>query len=461
MAVYYVRSTDGNDSDNGSTWTLAKASIVGALTAAAAGDTIYVSQAHNRTTASSYTYPAKGTATLPVSVICVNDSAMPPTALAETAIESMTVTAAGNIIGFPSALSFINWYGINFRSSREIQFFPTNPQFFTKCSFQLLNATTPCVWDFNPVTYQASTNLQYHECTFSAAHTGSYMQFFNSYDYGAFSDVWTCSCSILFKGCVFTGTAPAVLFKWTSINWTSFITLDGCDLSLLGAASYLCANSDNVSQGSKIYLRNCKLNANLGGVLQNAMTNPGTPDITVENCDSGNSNVRSEWYRYQGYVETNTAVVRMGGASNGTSSFSWLATANSFVSIVTPLELPAIVTWFNATGLQRNATISFMHEGTSDLGSTDIWAEIEYQGDANSPKTSFISSRPATYPLSINATTYPDDSSSNWVPGNLVNTNCQKFQLQFTTQIQGFVVIRIYLAKPNYAVYVDPLVRFS
>jgi hypothetical protein len=53
MANLYVRSTDGNNSDNGTTWALAKATVAGVAAIDAAGDTIYLSQDHNETTASS------------------------------------------------------------------------------------------------------------------------------------------------------------------------------------------------------------------------------------------------------------------------------------------------------------------------------------------------------------------------------------------------------------------------
>lgn len=42
MAIFYVNSITGNNSNNGSTWALAKATLAGANTAASAGDTIYV-----------------------------------------------------------------------------------------------------------------------------------------------------------------------------------------------------------------------------------------------------------------------------------------------------------------------------------------------------------------------------------------------------------------------------------
>ena len=92
MANIYVRSTDGNDADNGSTWALAKATIFGALAIAAAGDTIYVSQVHAESSAGAAGGTSSGVDSNPVKMICGNDGAEPPTASATTA----TVASTGN-----------------------------------------------------------------------------------------------------------------------------------------------------------------------------------------------------------------------------------------------------------------------------------------------------------------------------------------------------------------------------
>src|SRR3990167_9027284 len=98
MATLYVRSTDGSDADTGATWALAKASLAGAFAAASAGDTIYVSQVHAETQASAMTLTSPGTAASPVRVLCVNDAAEPPTALATTA--TVTTTGANTNIAY-------------------------------------------------------------------------------------------------------------------------------------------------------------------------------------------------------------------------------------------------------------------------------------------------------------------------------------------------------------------------
>ena len=75
MPVFYVRSTDGDNADNGSTWALAKATLAGAFAAAAAGDTIWVSQAHAETQGSAMTLTSPGTVANPCYVMCGNDAA--------------------------------------------------------------------------------------------------------------------------------------------------------------------------------------------------------------------------------------------------------------------------------------------------------------------------------------------------------------------------------------------------
>ncbi len=73
MAVIYLRSTDGSDADNGSTWALAKATLAAALTAAGAGGTVYVSQVHAETQAGAMTLTSPGTEASPVRVICARN----------------------------------------------------------------------------------------------------------------------------------------------------------------------------------------------------------------------------------------------------------------------------------------------------------------------------------------------------------------------------------------------------
>ena len=92
MAVRYVRSTDGSDADNGTTWALAKATLTGVAAIDTAGDTLWVSDNHAESTASAVSLALAGTAASPTRVVCGDDAAEPPTAVATTG----TVTTTGN-----------------------------------------------------------------------------------------------------------------------------------------------------------------------------------------------------------------------------------------------------------------------------------------------------------------------------------------------------------------------------
>src|SRR3990167_657368 len=92
---FYVRSSDGDNLSDGLSWTNAKATLVGALATAAAGERIWVSQAHAETQASAMTLTSAGIPGSPIEILCGNDAAEPPTALATTA--TVTTTGASGI----------------------------------------------------------------------------------------------------------------------------------------------------------------------------------------------------------------------------------------------------------------------------------------------------------------------------------------------------------------------------
>jgi hypothetical protein len=114
MANIRVRSTDGSNSDDGSTWALAKLDLhtatTGGLAAAGAGGICYVSDNHVGAYTTGITYTG-GTLADPIKIICSDDSADPPTAKLATAVESTNVGATATFQG-----SFY-WDGIEFTTA--------------------------------------------------------------------------------------------------------------------------------------------------------------------------------------------------------------------------------------------------------------------------------------------------------------------------------------------------------
>src|SRR3990167_1200992 len=137
---YYVRSTDGSDASDGLTWANAKATLAGALAVAAAGERIWVSQAHAETQASAMTLTSAGTAASPVEILCGNDAAEPPTALATTA----TISTTGvNNLTCGAGFAFV--YGITFSvaSAASLGIFQVN--------------VNNSVWSFESCTLKLNT----------------------------------------------------------------------------------------------------------------------------------------------------------------------------------------------------------------------------------------------------------------------------------------------------------------
>ena len=93
----HLRSTDGSNADNGSTWALAKANLLNSVLVA--GETVYVSQVHNEVNPARIDVTYAGTPANPNYVLCGSDSASPPTSDAETAVVSTTGQASLNLFG--------------------------------------------------------------------------------------------------------------------------------------------------------------------------------------------------------------------------------------------------------------------------------------------------------------------------------------------------------------------------
>ena len=129
MSNIFVRSTDGNDVDNGSTWALAKATLSGAAAIDAAGDTIFVSDNHAESSIADQTIALAGTFTSPVRVICVDDAGDPASPTTTATTGTVTVTGASTDIIFTGnmyvrGLTFTAGSGTN--ATNTIQLGDTN-----------------------------------------------------------------------------------------------------------------------------------------------------------------------------------------------------------------------------------------------------------------------------------------------------------------------------------------------
>lgn len=449
MATYYVRSTDGSNADDGSTWALAKADLH--ATAWAAGDKIYVSDAHAQSTATAITIATAGTVASPTQIICGDDAAEPPTSESTSGAVTTTGANAITISGacFVSGLIFncatggtganINQGGAGIR------------QHYKDCSFRLVGSGGA-----NRIGVSAADEsfTVWENCSVRFAAAGQGITTGNV----AATFVWRGGS--LLSG----GTAPTTLFFPASGTVKGgFAEISGVDLSNAGTGLNLVSNS--IAGSWKVLFRNCKLPSGWNGGLFSGAVTDNTIRAEMHNCDAGDTNYRF-WIEDQfGTIKQSTSVYRDGGATDGTTSISWVmaTTANAEypLCVLESQELPAI--WNSATGSSKTATVHIVHDGASALNDDEIWLEVQYLGTSGFPVSSFVSDRRGL----LASATAQGSSSETWTgdsgtgPNGSSTWNQLKLECTFTPQEAGYIQARVCMAKASTTAYIDPKIVVS
>lgn len=432
MANIYVRSTDGSDSDNGSTWALAKATLAGAAAIDAAGDTIYVSQDHASITAGAVSLAINSSVSAPSKIICGNDAAEPPTALATSA----TVTTTGN-----SSISPVNGSGFQYISG--IQFIAGSGasgtasiaagnslalSVFESCSFQL--ATTGASSRITHPGIGANGHLK--NCTFKFGAAGQSVQLDggNGHIQGG----------SLLSG----GVSPTSFFIGTSVNE---VLIEDFDFSNGDAAMNLM----NYTAAGHVVIRNCKLPASWSGLL-NAGNTSSFGVVEMFNCDGGDTNYRYRKASQFGTIQDEETIVRTGGANDGTTSWSLklVTTADAEFPLNT-IDTPERVRWNDTVGTPITLTVHIVRDSLTNLTDKEIWLEVDYLGTSGVPLGSPIDDRGGLIASAADQTT----SAEVWTTTGLTNPNEQQLSVTFTPQEAGYIHYKVRLAKASTTVYVD------
>lgn len=436
MADRYVRSTDGNSADSGATWALAKAKLSEAAAIDTAGDRIFVSHLHDEATAASFTLSWAGTVANPVSIICANDSAEPPAALATTAVVSTTGTGSNPIIN-----GHIYVYGITFQigdgtdnTSILMATGANDVQMYEQCTFYLRGSgpgrinVTGSANNF-PKVYWKNCNVKFNGSSQMLSMT--HVNF-----------IWE-------GGSFLVGAAqPSIAFRSSSATRGAVALISGVDLSALDSGVNLFGDS-----GYNAIIRNCKLPPSWSGSLYSGVMTAGGR-VEMHNCDSGDTNYRIWVKEYTGELVQETTIVRTGGASDGTTPLSWkiITTANcNFLS--GRFASPEIFAWNDTVGSSVTATIEIVHDNLTALKDDEIWLEVQYLGTSGYPLGAFISDSKADVLASADPQT---SSSETWTTTGLTNPNKQKLSVTFIPREKSYVIAKVYLGKSGYTVYVDP-----
>ena len=433
-----MRSTDGNDADDGTTWALADATLTGAAATDAAGDVIWVSDNHAESTAGAISFSWAGTVAAPIRILCGDDAAEPPTALATTA--TVETTGAGNITVGNTGTIYA--YGMTFTAgvgdtgtSNVILVSAAVRQVYEQCAFSLASTG---VGSTITICEDVAGTCIVRGCTFNFTQTG--------HDLSLTAGIAEVS------DCVTTGSAITLL---CTLSANTTILFSGCDFSS-GASSMNIASA--VLSGITLLIRNCKLPASWSGSI-NAST-PGAGSIyELHNCDSGDTNYRYQRKTQFGIIDSETLNVRTGGASDGTTALSWKMASNADTEWNhQTLESGEIVRWNETVGSAITATIEILHDSVTNMTNQQIWLEVQYLGTSGFPLGVFINDSSGDY---LSSAADQTASSETWNTTGLTNPNKQKLSVTFTPQERGFIHAVVRVAMASKTIWADPLVTVT
>jgi hypothetical protein len=414
-----------------------------------AGNTIYIGDNHAESQATAITItPALTTATMS-RIICHNHSgSYPPTSVATGA--TISTTAAVNLTFNPTN-GGIYLYGITFiggvgqSSSGSIIMGPSGAfYYFDNCVFKLATTSAAALLQVNSLGLGGV--VLWNNCTVSFAAAGQ------SIDVGTTNFTWQNTGQILVSG----SSVPTSLFNWSAGGRLSNVTLEALDLSQITGGLLGGAQS---SEMSNWVVKDCKLNASMSAPAPAALAQV----IQMVRSDSGATGYKSARYQYEGAETTETAITRVGGASDPTGqaqSRKIVTTANS--QWLRPFKAEPYAIWNPTTGANVTVTVC----GTVNAGALpnndDIWLEVEYLGSSGSPLGTIVTTTKANL-LTANAAIASDGSTWN---GGGSGAGWSPFKLTTTLSapqpgMAGYINARVRAAKASMTYYIDPKVTLT
>lgn len=444
MANIYVRSTDGSDADSGADWANAKATLAGAAAIDAAGDTVFLSQAHSESTAAGVGFTFAGTPANPVRVICGDDAADPPTTEATSALVATTGASLINFAGsaYLRGIQFSCGTGATTASMTLCVTAGTaESQVFEACALRLGTTATT-----SRIVVGSSTGTTQKSCVLhnTAVKFGNASQSIQVSGVERF--IWT-------GGSVESGsatpTAGLILFGNNGRGGPAEVS--GVDFSNL-TTSLKMFNGGSVF-ASRGVLRNCKLPSGIAGPgwLSTTVTAKGAR-YEAYNCASDDTTHRFVISEYAGTVNDETTVVMSGGASDGVTTYSMkmVSTANANRTIAV-LRSPEVSIINDAVGSAITVECEVVTDGVT-LTDAECWLEIQQPGTSGFPLSTFHTDAASM----LAAGTAQATSTATWTTTGLASPTKQKLSVTFTPRERGEITAVVGLAKPSTTVYANP-----
>ncbi len=407
-------------------------------TAIAAGDFVYVHNAHNESTDLNAQYIIKAAVleNSPTKWICVNKA---DDSLSVGAIIYQTETTTQIIFN-----GYGYTYGITFKSIGDIYF--GNPG-----KWVLEGAGTTTL--LHLVTSAKTINFQAAGIHAVRIINGS-INFENANNY-IFLDPdaifeW-------FGGSVIAANGLTSMLDWTTDGVCALIK--DVDLSAVGhGVDARALVNITISGFNNIEFQRCKLPSDAGFTLTIGTFNSQmNGKVRFHHCSSANKTYDFYEVGFEGNIQDETTIVRSGGASDGTTPQSWkMVTGTGPQENINPLASPPIQSWTDST-TSKTFSVECILDSLTNLQNDEVWMEFEYPVDGVSGLGGFARDKMAMLGT-------PADKASSavtWTTTGMTNPNKFKCQVTVTPGKKGPITARICLSKQSTTIYVDPVITES
>jgi hypothetical protein len=212
---------------------------------------------------------------------------------------------------------------------------------------------------------------------------------------------------------------------------------------------------------SNLYLTRCKLPSGSGFLFWYAASSniPGNPNkdffAICDHCTDDNNMVTLARRSYYGEVFTETTIVKTDGATDGTTSYALKMIANAFTD---ENEYGAALPCVAIHGILADAdsqtiTIDCIIDSATNLQNDEVWMEVDFPANNTDGLGTVVHTRCAVFGTPADVTA----STATWTTTGMSNPNEFKLAATIDPGKVGPYTIKIFLGKPSTTIYVDPL----
>lgn len=454
MAILHVNSASGSNTAPYETWAKACPTLLTALNAAAAGDTIYVDSAHDETIAGTTSNTSIGTQTAPLKVLSGTHSGA-------SGLDALAAGARIQANAFTYTLSgSVYYYGMVFYMSGagsglwQINNATGHISMFENCAFRGEGSSTAQDWIFNGTSVSDTVCVMLN-CTVKFGNAGQ---------------DWRCNGVMRMNGITVESgsTSPTT---WLSLNgssgFASIVEIDGADLSNWGTSFNVCDDS-STSDAAILTANGLKFPASwAGALLANAPCLTGTRVQMINySIGTGDTNYKFWEEKRTGRSKDDTTLkLTTAPASDETTGYSikveTLANC-AFPHII--YRVRPIYKRVTSAGGTHDISVNIVHDGASAFTDQEVWVEIAYYGTSGAPIWTTVSDRcsPIASATAQTSSGVAWDGDTGTGPNGSSTWNQLKLHVTGLTLAEnGYIKATVCVAVPSKFLYVDPQITVS